>query len=138
MTFEVIAPRKTEERRAHLLKCLQKIDIQNMVSEKRNGRILTVAISTRIPFGRFLKVGGKSENIAKLIVCPEAAAPSTVTVNRLVRALAEVVGVMVTVICFQVVWLPERVAVADPKTWPVEDCRPMVTLPLKEELAGNR
>lgn len=74
---------------------------------------LTVAMSTRIPLGRFLKVGGKRENIAKLIVWPEAAAPSTVTVKRLVRALAEVDGVNVTETCFQVVWLPERVAVAD-------------------------
>ena len=77
--------------------------LEPVISAKESENILTVAISARIPLGRFLKVGGKSENIAKFIVCPEAAAPSTVTVNRFVRALAEVAGVMVTETCFQVV-----------------------------------
>ncbi len=44
-------------------------------------RTPTLAISTRIPFGLFLNVGGNNENIAKLIVWPEAAVPSTVTVK---------------------------------------------------------
>ena len=95
------------------------------------------AISVRIPFALFLNVGGKRENMAKLIVCPDAAVPSTVTAKTLVRLVVPVLGVKEAVTCFQAVWLPESWTVAEPKTWPEEDWRATTALPLKLELVGN-
>lgn len=72
-------------------------------------------MSTRIPLSRFLKVGGKRENIAKLMVWPEAAPPSRVTAKTLFVLLALLLGVNEKVTCFQEVWDPESVVVAEPK-----------------------
>lgn len=74
---------------------------QSNVNDASKGR--TVAISARIPLARFLKVGGKSESIAKLIDWPEVAAPSTVITKRFAVELGVVVGEKLTVTCFQVV-----------------------------------
>lgn len=53
----------------------------------------------RMPFGRFLKVGGNSENMAKLIVVP--AAPSTETTNKLLLSDADLVGLRGRLTCCQ-------------------------------------
>lgn len=59
----------------------------------------TFAISARIPFGLLLKVGGNNESMATLIVCPDAAAPSSVITNKFAVELGVVVGLRDTVIC---------------------------------------
>jgi hypothetical protein len=60
-----------------------------------------------------LKVGGKRESIAKLMVCPVAW--SKVITNKFEVKLEEVVGRSCTVTCCQVVWTPESEAVVDAK-----------------------
>jgi hypothetical protein len=114
LTLEIVTSWKTEEGRSHFLKGLTtKIFRYN---KRRDTKHCTSAISTRIPFARFLNVGGNKENMAKLIVCPDAEAPSKVTVKRFVRALAEVLGVKVTMTCFHAVCWPERTTVAEAMT----------------------
>lgn len=75
-------------------------------------------MSARIPLGLFLKVGGKSESMAKLMDCPELAAPSNVMTKRFAVELGVIVGENLTVTCCQVVWAPDNVAVVEPKIWP--------------------
>jgi hypothetical protein len=60
-------------------------------------------MSARIPFALFLNVGGKRESMAKLIVCPLAAAPSNVIVKRFAVEDGVVDGLKVTVTCFHAV-----------------------------------
>ena len=95
-------------------------------------------MSTRSPFGLFLNVGGKSEKRAKLIVWPAAAAPSIETKKTLLRFGAERVGLKLTLTCVHFVVVPRSVAVADPKTVPLVDRSPTVTVPEKDEEAGKR
>ena len=99
---------------------------------------LTSAMSTRMPFGLFLYVGGKRENIAKLMVCPAAAPPSTETKKVLARSEAEDVGRNERFTWAQVVWEPLTVAVADPRVAPLLERRPTVTVPENEEAVGKR
>ena len=54
-----------------------------------------------------MKVGGKRENIAKLMAWPEVEAPSNVMENRLEISPGLVFGVIVAVTCFQVVCEPD-------------------------------
>lgn len=51
-------------------------------------------------------MGGKRDNMAKWIVCPEATAPLTVMVKLLVRDAGDDVGLSLTVSCLHVVWAP--------------------------------
>lgn len=64
-------------------------------------------MSMRRPLTLPLNVGGKRENIAKLIVSPIALAPSTVTVKILVVDTGLEVGVRCTMTCIQAVVEPE-------------------------------
>ncbi len=66
----------------------------------------TSAMSIRIPFGLSLNVGGKSENIAKLMVCPAAAAPSIDTKKLLARFDADDFGLKLRLTWVQVVAVP--------------------------------
>lgn len=95
-------------------------------------------MSTRIPFGLFLKVGGKSENMAKLMVWPAAAAPSIETKKTLLRFGAVLVGLKLRLTCVHFVFEPRSVVVAEPKTVPELDRSPTVTVPENDEEAGNR
>jgi len=58
-----------------------------------------------MPFGRFLNVGGKREKRLKKIVCPDAAAASTVTVKTLLTEEADDVGLNGTETCVQTLGL---------------------------------
>lgn len=78
-----------------------------------SGLLPTVAISILMPFGRFLNVGGKRENMAKLIFCPDSAAPSTVTVKLFDVELGVVVGISVTFTWAHAVWAPDIAAEVD-------------------------
>lgn len=60
---------------------------------------LAFAISSRIPLGLFLKVGGKRESIAKLMDSPVA--PSRVITHRFEVELGEVLDWSCTVTCSQ-------------------------------------
>lgn len=60
-------------------------------------------MSTRIPFGLFLNVGGNNEKRAKCTVWPDAAAPSNVTVKLFAVEGAVVVGRRVTLTRFHAV-----------------------------------
>ena len=95
-------------------------------------------MSTRMPFALFLNVGGKSENIAKWTVCPEAGPPSTETKKLLSRADVEVVGLKDRLTCTQDVWVPLRVVVAEPRMVPLLERRPTVAVPEKDEDVGKR
>jgi hypothetical protein len=53
-----------------------------------------------MPLGLFLKVGGKSENNPKCKVCPDAVAPSRVTVKLFAVDAAEVLGLNLILTCF--------------------------------------
>ena len=77
-------------------------------------------MSIRIPFGLLLKVGGKRENIAKLIVKPDAAAPSVVMTKTLSVVSGVISEVSETKTCFQLVWSPETKTEAEAKTVPSE------------------
>ena len=57
-------------------------------------------MSSLIPFGLSLNVGGKSDNIAKFMVCPAAAPPSSVTVNKLAVDKGVVVGMRMALTFF--------------------------------------
>jgi hypothetical protein len=94
-------------------------------------------MSTRIPFGLFLKVGGNKENSAKLTVCPDAAAPSRVTVKLFAVEDAEAVGRRVTLTSVHSVLAAEIGTEAETSDFPVAVCRPTVTLPLNAEVVGN-
>jgi hypothetical protein len=63
-------------------------------------------MSMRRPLALPLNVGGKRENIAKLIVSPIALAPSTVTVKMLVVDTGLEAGVRYTTTCIQFVVEP--------------------------------
>lgn len=107
--YEVISTRETEKCRGHVDQCLYKripIIESSAVKTNSSAMLLTSAISILIPFGLFLNVGGNNESKAKLTVCPEAAAPSRVTVKTLLVFEALLVGLSVSAICFQVVWEP--------------------------------
>ena len=80
----------------------------------------TVAISTRIPFGLFLNVGGKRENRAKCTVCPDAAAPSRVTVKLFAVVAAEVAGWRVTLTRVHAVVAAVMGTAADTSDFPAE------------------
>lgn len=103
-----------------------------------SGRPRTSAMSTRIPFALFLNVGGKSENRAKLMVWPAAAAPSIETKKTLLVLGAELVGLNLRLTCVHFVVVPRRVVVAEPKTVPEVDRSPIVTGPEKDDDVGNR
>jgi hypothetical protein len=94
-------------------------------------------MSIRIPLGRLLNVGGKSENRAKNIVCPAALAPSTVTVKTLVVADVEELGLKETATCVQTFGCAVTGMVADAKVWPEVDLRATVNGPLNVEPDGN-
>ena len=135
---QVVTAWETEERWAHVGESLH-CDVltissgENAASKRRP----TSAMSIRIPFSLPLYVGGKSENMAKWIVWPEAAPPSTMTKNSLLRSEVEVEGLKENVSCFQDVWEPESVAVADPRVVPLLDRSPTVTVPEKDDEDGK-
>lgn len=60
-------------------------------------------MSTLKPFARLLNVGGNKENMAKLIICPAALAPSNMIANLFAVDAGEEVGVKDTATCFHVV-----------------------------------
>lgn len=60
-------------------------------------------MSILIPFSLPLKVGGINDSMAKLTVRPDAAWPSSVTLNTLLVSVADRVGFKVNLICFHVV-----------------------------------
>lgn len=80
---------------------------------------VTVAISTRIPFGLFLNVGGNKEKSAKCTVWPDAAAPSRVTVKLFAVVGAEAVGRRVTLTCVHAVLAAVMGTVVDASDFPV-------------------
>ena len=98
----------------------------------------TSAMSILMPFGRFLYVGGNSENIAKWIVSPAASEPLIVTKKLLLLFDALYDGVSSSAICFQIVWLPLIVVEFDANTPPAEDSRPNVSFPAKVDELGKR
>ena len=67
----------------------------------------TCAMSSLIPLGLSLNVGGKSDNRAKFIVCPAAAPPSSVIVNRLAVDGGDIVGMRVALTFSQEVCDPD-------------------------------
>lgn len=99
LAFEVIATGEAEERRAHLYQSLPATGHDELLPEEPQMEVRTSAMSMRMPFGRFLKVGGNSENMAKLIVVP--AAPSTETTNKLLLSEADLVGLRGRLTCCQ-------------------------------------
>ena len=99
---------------------------------------LTSAISIRNPFGRFLKVGGKSDSMAKLMVCPAAAAPSTEMKKLLSLSEAELVGFRSRLTCVQLVAVPRIWVVACARIAPPFVRSPAVSVPEKDEDAGKR
>ena len=94
-------------------------------------------MSTRIPFGRFLKVGGNRENKEKYRVSPDADAPSTVTVKVLFVVSGEEVGFKGTVTCVQTFSTPVTGTEADAKRCPLIDSSATVMAPLKFEPVGS-
>ena len=95
------------------------------------------AISGRNPFGLSLNVGGNSENRAKSIVNPAAAAPSRVTVKTLFTSPALLEGVSSAATCVHSVWEPEMGTVAEAMTSPEDDCSAIVASPLKLDSWGT-
>lgn len=91
-----------------------------------------------MPFGWSLYVGGNKENIAKLIVSPAAAAPSTVTKNVLLLSDALAVGCSVRNTCFHVVCAPLMVVEFDASIVPDEELSPRVRMPEKADALGKR
>lgn len=90
-----------------------------------------MAISNRIPFGRFLNVGGNREKREKNIVWPEAAAPSTVTVKTLAVFGAEAVGLNDTDTWVQTLGAAVTAIVPEARVDPVLDLSATVKGPLK-------
>lgn len=91
-TYHVVASWKSKKRGAHLNQRLNRI-LESLKLKRGIALWHTSAMSSLIPFGRFLKVGGKSENIAKLIVV--AAEPElgwTKTTKLLSRFAADFEG----------------------------------------------
>ena len=99
---------------------------------------LTSAISMRNPFGRSLKVGGKSDSMAKLMVSPAASAPSTEMKKLLLTSGAELVGLSSRLTCFQSVAVPRTSVVACARTVPPFVRNPTVSVPEKDEGTGKR
>lgn len=87
--------------------------------------------------GRLLKVGGKSDNKLKKIVCPEADAPSTVTVKTLLVEEGEEDGLNETETCVQTLGCAVTWIVAEAKVCPEADLRATVKGPLKVDPEGN-
>lgn len=86
-----------------------------------------------------MKVGGKSENIAKLIVVLAMVLLGwTSTTNSLFTLEADWVGFNATWICFHVVSEPLIVVVLEAKVCPVDDRRAMVSFTGEAETEGKR
>lgn len=73
----------------------------------------------------------------KLNVKPELEAPSTVKARTLLVSDAENEGVIDNSTLVQEVWLPDNVAVAEPKTWPELERKLTVTTELVERALGT-
>lgn len=58
-------------------------------------------------------------------------------VNKLAVELGVVVGLSVTVTCFQVVWDPEMADVVEARIVPDVVCKPTTRFPLNFEAVGN-
>jgi hypothetical protein len=99
--------------------------------------ILTVAISIRIPLGRFLNVGGNKEKSAKKMVCPEAPSPSTVTTKAFFVSDAVNVGFKRTETCVQTPGVPLLGIREEAKVWPELDFKETVKEPAKVEFVES-
>ena len=79
-TYDIVTSGEAEEGRSHFGKCLIHA-YKGFGCSGMYTRILTSAMSALIPLGLFLKVGGNSDNMAKLTVCALPLVLSRVTKN---------------------------------------------------------
>lgn len=84
-----------------------------------------------------MKVGGKREKKEKKMVCPEAAAASTVTVKVLLVLGPFAVGFSFNETSVQLVAEGDAVAVVEARVAPVDDLRATVKAPLNVDPAGS-
>lgn len=89
------------------------------------------------PLTLLLKVGGNTDNIAKLIVNPAAAGPLRVMLNQLLLFGGAFAGVKVVVTCSQVVCVPFIGIDAEPKDKPEAVWKPTAAFPVKLDVCGN-
>lgn len=95
-------------------------------------------MSMRMPFSRFLYVGGNNENSEKNTVSSDADSPSKVMRNVLLVFEAEEAGLSFTENCVQFAdAVAEMSCDAEPKAVPSEPTREAVRFPENVEFSGN-